>query len=142
MNKSFLLVFFQISSFLILAFTGSIFPSDIILLILGIIFLLFGFWAIAEMKFRFNVLPELLKNSSLVTSGPFKFVRHPIYTSLILITLIWIINDFSFMRLGVWILLFVILNIKLEYEEKILTKQFPEYKDYKRNTNKLIPFIY
>ncbi len=96
----------------------------------------------AEMKFRFNILPELLKETSLVTSGPFKLVRHPIYTSIIFITLIWIINDFSFTRLGACVLLVIILNIKLQYEEKILIKEFSEYNNYQTKTKKIIPFVY
>ncbi len=142
MAKSYLLVTVQIASIIFLIRTGSIWPSNIVLLILLIIFLLFAFYAMYELKFRFNIFPELLENSKLITTGPFKKVRHPIYTSIIFITLILVINKFSFLRLGVWILLVIILNVKLEYEEKLLLNEFPAYKEYKTTSKKLIPFIY
>ena len=136
------LVVVQVTSIFILALTGEIIPSSTMLFLLQTLFVIFGVWAMVEMKFRFNIFPELLKNSSLVTSGPFKIVRHPIYTSGIFITLIWIINDFSYLRLFVWLLLVFILNIKTLYEEKILDKEFSDYKYYKNKTKKLIPFLY
>ena len=125
-----------------LAITGPIIPSDVILLAAEIIFVLFGMWAMAEMKFRFNIFPSLLNNSSLTASGPYKLVRHPMYTSTIFITLIWMINDFTYIRAFAWILLVIVLCIKTFYEEKILEEEFPEYSNYKNKTKKLIPFLY
>lgn len=142
MTKSFLLVFFQVLCIIFLAVTGTVIPSNIILLIFEIVFVLFGLWAMLEMKFRFNIFPELLKNSTLVTSGPFRFVRHPIYSAGVFISLIWIINDFSITRFAVWIFLVIILNIKIYFEEIILSKEFPMYNEYKWKTKKLIPLIY
>ncbi len=95
-----------------------------------------------EMKFRFNIFPQLLKNSLFITSGPYKIVRHPMYTSIIFITLIWIINEFSIIRLMAWLLLIFVLNGKTLYEEKILQKEFPEYYEYQAKTKRLIPFLY
>lgn len=142
MSISYLLVAIQFASVIFLALTGSILPSSILFLILQIIFLLVAFLAMAEMKFRFNIFPRPLNSSTLIVTGPFKFVRHPMYTSIIFITLIWVINEFSFLRLGDWIILVIILNIKLEIEEKILADKFSDYEEYKIKSKKLIPFIY
>ena len=144
MNKfvSVCLVTIQVASIMYLAITGDIIPSSAFLLILEILFVIFGLWAMAEMKFRFNIFPSLLNNSSLISSGPYKLVRHPMYTSTIFITFIWIINDFTYIRLSAWIMLVIVLNLKTFYEEKILDEEFPEYKIYKSKTKKLIPFLY
>jgi len=64
------------------------------------------------------------------------------YTSAIFITLIWIINDFTYIRLSAWIILVIVLILKTYYEEKILDEEFPEYKIYTSKTKKLIPFLY
>ena len=136
------LVVIQVASIIYLAITGDIIPSSAFLLILELLFVIFGLWAMAEMKFRFNIFPSLLKNSKLTASGPYKLVRHPMYTSAILITLIWIINDFTYIRLSAWIILVIVLNLKAIYEEKILDEEFPEYKIYTSKTKKLIPYLY
>jgi protein-S-isoprenylcysteine O-methyltransferase Ste14 len=132
----------QISTILYLGLTGSIFPANIFSSIVFISSVLFGLWAIAEMKFRFNILPELLKDSTLVTTGPYRFVRHPMYTSIIFITLTWVITDFNLLRFIIWITLLITLNVKLRLEEKIVSAKFSEYASYKLKTKKLIPFIY
>ncbi len=142
MKKSYAFVAVQFTAILILVLTGSIFPSDIVKLTIMILFVLFGLWAMFVHRFRFNALPELRDNSSLKTSGPYRLVRHPMYTSLIFITLIWLINEFSIFRLAIWIILLITIHLKSEYEEKLLIKKFPEYPQYKTRTKKFIPFIY
>ncbi len=139
---SFLIVFIQLGCIFFLMKTGSIIPSNSFLLVIEIILFVFGIWAMIEMNLRFNIFPELLKNSNLITSGPYRYIRNPMYSATIFITLIWIINESSYLRLAVWILLVIILNIKLTYEEKILLKEFPNYTEYKMNSKKLIPFIF
>ncbi len=122
--------------------TGKIIPSDKTLLILLILFLLIGMWAIAEMKFRFNIFPALLSNSSLVTSGPYRYIRNPMYSSIIFMMLILIINDFTYARLTVWLLLIAIFITKINIEEKILEREFPSYDEYRTRSKRLIPFIF
>ena len=122
--------------------TGEIIPSKKIFLLLLILSLLIGFWAIVEMKFRFNIFPALLSNSSLVTSGPYRFIRNPMYTSIIFMMLIMIINNFSYTRLLIWIFLILIFLAKINIEEKILLKEFTSYPEYKAKTKRLIPFIF
>ncbi|MBS1551877.1 MAG: isoprenylcysteine carboxylmethyltransferase family protein [Bacteroidetes bacterium] len=142
MKKSYAFVAIQFTAIFILIFTGSIFPSDIVIFIIMILFLLFGLWAMFVHRFRFNALPVLRDDSSLKTSGPYRFVRHPMYTSLIFITLIWVLYDFTIIRLAIWIILLITIYLKSEYEEQLLIKKFPEYPQYKTLTKKFIPFIY
>lgn len=142
MKKSYAYVAVQFTAIIILVLTGSIFPADIVKLTIMILFVLFGLWAMFVHRFRFNALPELRDDSSLKTSGPYRFVRHPMYTSLIFITLIWVVNDFSIFRLAIWIILLITIHLKSEYEELLLIKKFPDYRQYKVRTKKFIPFIY
>jgi protein-S-isoprenylcysteine O-methyltransferase Ste14 len=142
MSKSFLPVLLQLILLIFLFSSGSIFPSNKILLLLEIISFIFGIWAMIEFKFRFNIIPELKENAKLMTSGPYKFVRHPMYTALIFISLILIINEFSYLRFAAWILLILVLNYKSDIEEKYLNEKFTEYSEYKLKTKKLVPFIY
>ena len=142
MGKSKFLVLAQFSLIIILLVTGKIFPSNSVILIFELIFLLFGFWAIIEFKFRFNIFPDLKENSVLKISGPYKFVRHPMYTSVIGYTLLLVFNDFSNTRIIFWIILLIVIFLKLTYEERLLNKRFPDYSDYASKTKRLIPFIY
>jgi protein-S-isoprenylcysteine O-methyltransferase Ste14 len=77
----------------------------------------------------------------LVTSGPYRFVRHPIYSGLLLavlgtalaVSLYWLIA-LSF--------LVAYFTYSATVEERLLTTSFPgEYARYKAHTKMLIPFV-
>jgi protein-S-isoprenylcysteine O-methyltransferase Ste14 len=138
----YILVAIQFLCIIFLAFTGRIIPQNPVLLILSLMGALTGIWAVIEMKFRFNIFPQLLKDSKLITSGPYRFIRHPMYTSVLIITLMWVIDDFAILRLIVWLILLIDLLAKLNYEEKILEERFGDYIEYKSKTRKLVPFVF
>lgn len=80
----------------------------------------------------------------LITSGVYGYVRHPIYLGgLLLYTgIILAFGGFlvPFVMFIVWLLL---MHGRLRLEEKLLEEKFgEEYRDYKKRTKKLIPFIY
>jgi protein-S-isoprenylcysteine O-methyltransferase Ste14 len=94
------------------------------------------------MRFRFNIAPDLIAGAEMVVIGPYKYIRHPMYTSVLGITLSVVIFSFSYFLLMIWVILFVTILMKLSYEETILLKKFPDYSDYKLKTKKLIPFLF
>jgi protein-S-isoprenylcysteine O-methyltransferase Ste14 len=78
----------------------------------------------------------------LVTTGPYRTIRHPIYTGIILGMVGTAIAVSLFWVTGVVILsaYFVFSAVR---EERYMTTQFPEaYPAYKRSTKMLIPFIF
>lgn len=111
--------------------------------ILIIIACFLGTWAIISVrKSKFSIMPEPVKGSTLVNSGPYKVIRHPMYTSVILFAIGTVHMQYTLYRLIAAVLLIVVLIIKLNYEEKLLLKKFPEYKNYMNNSWRLIPYIY
>jgi protein-S-isoprenylcysteine O-methyltransferase Ste14 len=102
-----------------------------------------GGYAILVMKIgNFHVLPRPVSRSELVNSGPYKYIRHPMYTSVLIVAASLIAGDFSFAKLVIGVLLAFCLLIKLEYEENLFVKRFPEYETYRKNTKRLIPFLW
>lgn len=102
-----------------------------------------GAWAVYESrKGRLGILPEVLTNSQLINSGPYKKIRHPMYSSLLLFFLPGIVAYPSWKSFLVYIILLVDLIAKLHYEEKLLIEQFPNYTEYQKKTFRLIPYVY
>lgn len=140
---SLILVIVQISCLIILFGTGPSLADPLPLLLLEIIALVIGFWGIITMrKSRLNVFPDVLKGSSLISSGPYKLIRHPMYLSLFLLSISLLLTESNTLRIIIVIILCINLLFKVEFEEKLLKKKFPGYKDYASRTWKIFPYLY
>jgi protein-S-isoprenylcysteine O-methyltransferase Ste14 len=99
---------------------------------------LLAFWSAWYLGKSFSLLPQA---RTLVTTGPYRFVRHPIYLGGLLITAgeVWL--RFSPLVIGLNALFVVAQIVRLRYEEEILDRTFPEYRAYRARTSALIPGI-
>ena len=84
------------------------------------------------------------KGHRVVKSGPYRYVRHPSYIGLLLVTLGVAIGMGNWIGLILMVLIvFIALRKRIILEEKVLQKSLGgEYQSYIKNTKKLIPFIY
>lgn len=131
-------------SFIIAILIGSpVLSQNFILLGVQLLSLGLIFWAVYVMKSsRLSISPEVKENATLVRNGPYRLIRHPMYSATLLYMIPLVIDYFSPLRLAFLIALLFSLILKLSFEEKLLIKSFDKYLDYKKNTWSLIPFIY
>ena len=138
-----LLVFFQFAALFIIMFSGPLIASNILLKLVQVSSAIIGIWAIIIMHIgNFNIVPIPVKNAVFVTKGPYRLIRHPMYTSLFLFTLPELIGDFSYIRLLAFAFMAITLLYKLRYEEKLLLEKFDEYEHYMTKTKRIIPYIF
>jgi len=140
--KSLILILIQFICIIYIGLSGRLLPENIILRVVMAIAGVIAVWAILIMNKKFNVAPDVLKNAKLIRIGPYRFIRHPMYLSVFMITLCWLIDYFTYVRMSAAIILFVIMIFKIKYEEELLKKAFPEYEEYQSQTKKIIPYIY
>ena len=81
-------------------------------------------------------------DSQLVRSGAYKFVRHPIYSGLILGAFGWALFINGALTLLYALLLALLLDRKTRYEERLLRNRFEMYASYAREVARFIPFVY
>lgn len=125
----------------------NILPSTLITNLIGISVclsgILFAIWARESLGKNWSAAIAVQKEHKLIQSGPYGVVRHPMYTGLLLALLgssitigaLWGFLITSLLTLGI--------IGKLNSEEKLLFKHFPnEYLSYKKRVKALIPFIY
>ena len=87
-------------------------------------------------------MPEPSANATLITNGPYKFIRHPMYTAVLLFCVGLLICNFSLLRTVLVTALIIVLIIKLTLEEKLLLQKFEAYQDYHKQTYRLIPLVF
>jgi protein-S-isoprenylcysteine O-methyltransferase Ste14 len=87
-------------------------------------------------------LPYPKEGASLVQTGPFALVRHPIYSGGLIASIGIALIVSGWLTLLYVAALFALLDIKSRQEERWLSQKFPEYRDYQRRVRKLVPFVY
>ena len=90
---------------------------------------------------NFNVRPEPKKNGKLITTGPYRFIRHPMYTSVLLLMAAFAFFGDDLIKIFYWVLLLGVLWLKSSIEEKMLMRQFSEYEKYMLRTGRFLPFF-
>lgn len=89
---------------------------------------------------NFSVYPEIRDGAKLITTGPYKFVRHPMYLALfIMMTGISIYNGHAINFVSLSIIVPVLVR-KALIEEYYLADRFPDYDSYKTTTRRFIPW--
>ena len=86
---------------------------------------------------------EVKEQHELIQSGPYRWVRHPIYAG-ILFTLLGSFVENGKLRVLVFFLIMAVgMILRSRIEEQVMTQQFPDtYPEYKRRTKFIIPGIY
>ena len=137
------LVFVQLVCLGLIALTGPLFATNPVLLLLEGAAGFLGLWAIWTMGIdNFNVTPDVKHRARLVTNGPYRYIRHPMYLALLAGALALVLDVFSPLRLSLWLVLFVDLLIKLSYEERLLSRDLEGYSTHMQRTRRLLPFVF
>ncbi len=101
---------------------------------------LFGLWALWHNRIgNFSVYPEPRDNAHLVTSGPYRLVRHPMYSALVLMMLGIAGYNGHILNLVGLVLVVVAVTTKAVREERYLQARFSGYADYARATPRFLP---
>lgn len=102
-----------------------------------------GLWALGFNRWgNFNIRPELRSGARLVTGGPYRWIRHPMYASVLLGVGALVYADPRLWRVALLVALLVVLMTKAAREESYLRAAFPEYPAYASRTWRLVPFVY
>ncbi len=102
----------------------------------------FAIWARHTLGTNWSGAPTIKEGHELVETGPYRYVRHPIYTGILLGIIGAGIGSGQTKHLFVLAVVAALLWIKLKVEESLMRRQFPQaYPDYMRRTKALIPFV-
>ena len=99
-------------------------------------------WARAVLGRNWSGTVTLKENHELIVRGPYRLVRHPIYTGILAMFIATAIQQGRVAGLLGLILIFLSLWLKSSQEEELMRQEFPhEYAAYRHRTKRIIPFL-
>lgn len=102
-----------------------------------------GLWALVVMgPGVFSPLPVPRQGSSLIESGPYRAIRHPMYTAVLVVTGALAADAPAPARLAVWMALLAVLLLKIRFEERLLAARVAGYAAYRGRTRRLLPWLF
>lgn len=138
-----LLVIFQFVFIGLILITSPVFDLKIWVIVMILIGLALGLWSIQTIRLgNFNISPLPKPHGIMIAHGPYRLIRHPMYTAILLVCWPLVLGHFSWLRLVMVVGLTIVLIAKLHLEESYLKKAFVAYLAYTRVSKKLIPFIW
>ncbi len=78
----------------------------------------------------------------LVTTGPYRHIRHPIYTAVCLFTVAAVLAHWSWHAIILGGIVLVGAAARIIGEERLLADRYPAYRDYAARTPRMIPFVF
>jgi protein-S-isoprenylcysteine O-methyltransferase Ste14 len=101
-----------------------------------------GIWALISMRLsNLSIMPELLSNAQLTVHGPYRWIRHPMYTALAICSLAWVMVEPRLWRWAILAILAIDLWLKARYEEQLLNQRFASYSAYQQRSKRFIPWL-
>ncbi|MCK4465123.1 MAG: isoprenylcysteine carboxylmethyltransferase family protein [Bacteroidales bacterium] len=111
-----------------------------ILLLSSIFCAFFGFYLLYE---KGKPEGQIENTANLVTSGMYKYIRHPLYLSLMLVGFGILLKNIGFTQIILASINIVFLVFTAKVEEKEMIKKFGnEYLDYMKKTKMFFPYIF
>ncbi len=121
-------------------------PRALAFSIAGLVVCALGFalavWARVHLGRNWGTPMSIKAGPELVVTGPYRFVRHPIYSGVLLATLgTALIGGLLWLIIFVFVATYLVLAARAE--ERVMMREFPgQYPEYRRHTKALVPFLY
>ena len=113
-------------------------PVSISLQLLGLALMLWARLTFGLRSFHYAANPT---QGGLVTRGPYRYIRNPIYAAAWLVIWTGVAVHWSPMNAALAAAVAVLLLVRIACEEQLLRAAYPDYAEYSRKTARLVPFV-
>ncbi len=114
-------------------------PVVIVVQALAVLLMVWARLTFGSRSFHFAADPT---QGGLVMTGPYHFIRHPIYTAVTVFALAGAIANAGVLSCSLLAFLVVGVCVRIYCEETLIVKEYPEYVEYAKRTKRVIPFVF
>jgi len=90
---------------------------------------------------QFKVGAEPAEGGTLLKSGPYKFIRHPMFAAALLFLWSSILGHLSLTNVMIGLVVTGFIAVRIVTEEQLLRSHYSEYIEYTKKTKRIIPFL-
>ena len=95
--------------------------------------------ALLTLNKSLSPFPTPKDSAELIQTGIYKYIRHPIYTGILIFTFGFSMYSENTLRLFIFVALLILFRFKAAYEEKLLQHKYADYTTYKQTTGMFLP---
>ncbi len=131
----------QALAILFLIVTGNFFSSSPFVIAAQVLALALMIWARRSFhagQFSTNAEP---KEGTLMSNGPYRFIRHPMYAASLLLSWSSILGHLSTITMIIGLIITLNIANRIGVEEQYLREHFPDYAEYARKTKRILPYL-
>ena len=128
-------------AFLFLLIRGDLLSSSPYIIAAQLLAIALNTWtrkSFGDGQFKIGAEPA---EGTLLTNGPYKFIRHPMYASALLFLWASILGHWSLINAMIGLLVTGFIAVRIVTEEQLLHSQYPEYVEYSKKTKRIIPYL-
>jgi protein-S-isoprenylcysteine O-methyltransferase Ste14 len=131
-----------VAALVYLAMTDELFGTGPVTVSLQVAAFLLMVWARVTFGRRSFHAAANPTEGGLVTTGPYHYVRHPIYAAILLFFAGAIAAHPSWRTAVLGLVVLGALMVRIVSEERLVSERYPEYAEYSRTTKRLVPGVY
>jgi protein-S-isoprenylcysteine O-methyltransferase Ste14 len=132
---------FVIAAIVVLGVTHSLFAASPLVIAAQVGAIGLSVWArqsFSKGAFRIVAVPS---GPSVIQRGPYRFIRHPMYSAALLFVWTAILSHLSVLNVTIGVAVTSVVVVRIVAEERLLRAVYPEYGEYTRSTKALVPFV-
>lgn len=107
--------------------------------ILSIVAFALAVYGLLYLRRSLSLIPEARR---LVTGGPYRIVRHPLYAAEIMAAFAFVLVSPGALAVAALAPFIATQLLRSRFEERLLTRTYPQYSEYARHTRRLIPLVW
>lgn len=131
-----------IAAIAVLGVTGNLLSASPFVIVAQVAAVALNVWARRSFQkgtFRVSAAPG---GESIIRSGPYRFIRHPMYSAVLLFVWAGVLSHVSALTLTVGAFATGVAIARVVAEERLLRARYVDYADYALTTKALMPFVF